>query len=205
MSEKSISQICATTTLDAKTLSLSDFQITQDELDNFDNWVTSWQYSKLALGTRIRILFLILLGAELVEDGIRFGTHFITIPANPDDLTLDHLEPLNPNTVATNAFFQHHERTRIINSLGNMMLLDLPSNSSKSNSPMVSCLDALNKSGLKYHWLTKEIEFFLDQNHIEIDGKKVPTDVFFSRRGLRLKKLMKAVLIKKYDSNFVKL
>lgn len=205
VSGKIINQISAKTNASVESLSMGDFRVSEDELDSFDNWTTSWQYSSTALRIRIRILLIILLGAEIIEGNLEIKNSFITVPTDTASLTLDHLEPSSPNWKASNSFFDDDERHQVVNSIGNMMLLDASSNTSKSNYPMEMCFEVLNKSGLENHWMTKDITFLLENDHNVVDGKKVPTKEFFSKRGARLRKLMTCILRQKYGEKSVKI
>jgi hypothetical protein len=185
-------------------ITLTDLKISNNDTKQFEEWLESWQFSHQALKSRVRSLLITLLMSQKNDDNtINLTPPFSVIPIEADKLNLDHLEPSNPNRSASNAFFESTERHRLVNSLGNMMILDFPANIRKSNNPMEKCFDVLKDSNLENHWLTLEIKNILDENNTEVENKKVPNENFFIKRAQRLRKIMKTVLIRDYGVNTI--
>ena len=133
------------------------------------------------------------------NNGLDFNAPFLTVPSEPDKLTLDHLEPQNPNRIFASAYFEHTERQRIVNSLGNIMLLDFSSNNKKNNGPMETSLKILSNSQLGSHWLTSDIKQILKENHSKNGDFSVPNENFFVRRAETLTRSMIELLRKNYN------
>ncbi|MGJ8670915.1 MAG: GmrSD restriction endonuclease domain-containing protein, partial [Oceanococcus sp.] len=174
------------------------------EIGSFNEWSSSWQYSQKGPGFRLRALLTRLVRAQLHGDKLKMGMAFTEFPP-AEKLQLDHLEPARANASHSNSYLQHPERQRLVNGLGNMMLIDSSNNIQKSNSPMRDCFAHLKAAGLNDNWLVNELRQLFDINcQTNAGGDKVPTAEFFVARGARLRSLMATVLNADFEEKELK-
>lgn len=85
------------------------------------------------------------------------------------------------------------KRSEVVNSLGNMMILDSKENNKKNNDPLK---DSFKKyyDRQKDHWMYKDIEqMMINESYFDIE-KKLPKKEFFERRKKILVGCFKALL-----------
>jgi uncharacterized protein with ParB-like and HNH nuclease domain len=173
-------------------------QIVQTCKEKEVNWAADWDYDK-DQKVKVKVLFARLIGSiQTDENGVESNTAFKQTPTNLDyakKIELDHMEPSSPDPkMPPKFYFQQDDslqRNRIINALGNMMPLPSNLNKIKTNRPMYTIFEELNKPevGLKGHWLIETTLKSLGKegNHTlaiedEQEDKKIPTEKFFTER-----------------------
>ena len=183
--------------------------------NNFKNWINEWSYlgddkSKM----RVKILFLYLFGYTRIckngkEDPAYENDEFIlkksanTYGLDEEKINLDHLEAAKIVDIAPEDYFladDEDKRTEIVNSLGNMMILDFKENNKKNNFPLRNAFEKFY-SGQKDHWMYKDIaDMMHDEKYFDI-VKKIPKQEFFERRKKILVACFKALLNSKLDED----
>ena len=185
-----------------------DFQLTAEMSANaneqYEKWIEEWKKGKNDI--RIKILFNRLYTFENNNGLIEKGgvVHFLRSTRQE----LDHLDAKKIAEGDSDFYYNPSKginRGDIINSLGNMMILDKGYNIKKSNKCLEEGLDRYIKNytvGEKgnCHWIVNEIIELLKEYHIDVPkGKrtiKVPTIDFFNERKKRLINYFKQVIDK---------
>lgn len=167
----------------------------------FDKWFEEWKYSSNATDKyRLKVLLLNLMHMQKEEKKL-VCKEISTVFKNPDKIQLDHLDAQSPQPVYEGAYYEPgagNTRGAMIQSIGNIMILDQTSNNSKDNVPLQKALGFYQ--GFRNHWFVLEIKELLEDenNHNKfIIGKEeilVPKEKFFIDRKNRLKAYFKAIL-----------
>lgn len=176
-------------------------QLKTDLEKEFEQWFEEWKYSSNSTDKyRVKVLFLQLMHMQKEEKKLVYK-ELSTVFNNPDKIQLDHLDAQNPQDVYKGAYYEPGvgiARGTMIQSIGNIMILDQPSNNSKDNVPLQKALGFY--SGFSNHWLVAEIEELLEEedNHkkfaVGTEEILVPKEKFFIDRKNRLKAYFKAIL-----------
>lgn len=173
------------------------------KLDNyvteFNEWIKEWNYKKNTQQQhRVLITLLDLYRYYTVEEDN--GDKYLKLNSNSNltiqnKLSLDHLEPQTIDDSQKKNYFcvgSPEKRKKIIDGIGNMMVLDCPTNSRKRNIPLESALNT-NYSTMHPSFLIDDAKKLLDQYHTD-GGKvsknvgetkkyKVPKEEFFTKRS----------------------
>ena len=155
-------------------------------------WVQDWSYDD-SRTLNVKVLFAMLFTVSKNDDGSleRKAMAFNLSEDAIRKLHLDHLEPKTINKDHRESYFEHDERERIVNSLGNMLPLPSEINIEKSNRPFsIVVVEALNKAGIKDHWLGIEAIKQYEANN----SNDIPTEEFFRQRRDALKNYFMNVL-----------
>jgi|LSQX01.1.fsa_nt_gb hypothetical protein len=162
-------------------------------LDNeFKDWLQKWSYG--GKNYKIRILFARCFQLTEEDGKLKKASHS-TSPLDKQDV--DHMEPVKIDMNHPKSYFEHVDRSSIINQLGNMMILPSSDNKKKSNSPMQNVFTAFASTNLSSHFIVEKTKELLDANHTPgNDGIKVPNEAFFTeRKKFLIDTFMKAVEI----------
>lgn len=176
-------------------------QLEADLEKEFDTWFEEWKYSSNATDKyRVKVLFLYLMHMQKEGEKLAYK-ETSTFFHDSDRIQLDHLDAQNPQSVYVGAYYESEAgKTRevMVQSIGNIMILDQPSNNSKDNVPLQKALGFYD--GFSNHWLVAEIKELLEDesNHkkfmIGTEEILVPKEKFFVDRKNRLKAYFKAIL-----------
>ena len=185
----------------------SKFKLTEELCNEAEEQYVEWmnEWKKGTNDIRIKILFNRLYAFENNKGNLEVES--ISHHLKTEKQELDHLDARKQETDLKEFYYTPLDgtiRRDIIDSLGNMMILDKGLNIKKSNSYLESGLGEYEK---KYkdgsgnpHWLVTEIKDLLDKYHIKVKkGKKevkVPTKDFFSKRKERLINYFRQVIYK---------
>lgn len=171
-------------------------------ISEFNEWIKDWNYGKNKQQQhRILITLLNLYRYYKVDE--EGGVKYLKLNSNSNltiqhKLTLDHLEPQKVDYNYKNNYFcvdSPEKRKKIIDGIGNMMVLDAPTNSRKQNIPLEKALNE-NYSSMHRSFLIEDARELLDQHHT--DGVKindnvgetkcymVPSENFFKERSVLL-------------------
>ena len=171
----------------------------------FEIWINDWSYRRNHLC--VKILFLNLFrctricdsdssdAKDYTYDKFQLKKSANTYNLDADKINLDHLEAAKVRA-PENAYFMYNDpdkRSEVVNSLGNMMILDSKENNKKNNDPLK---DSFKKyyDRKKDYWMYKDIEQMMS-NEIYFDlEKKIPKKEFFERRKKILVGCFKALL-----------
>lgn len=166
----------------------------------FETWFRNWKYSDAKDKYRAKVLFLCLM--HMQKEGGKLVYKATSLAFNkPNQIQLDHLDAQNPQRIFDGAYYEPEAgkvREEMVQSIGNIMILDQPSNNSKDNVPLQKALRFYN--GINNHWLVTEIQELLEDesNHrkflIGTEEILVPKEKFFVDRKNRLKAYFKAIL-----------
>lgn len=175
-------------------------QIKADIDKEFESWFEDWKYSDARSKYRVKVLFLHLV--HMKKDGGKLVCKEINLKFNnPNKIQLDHLDAQKPQFNFQGAYYESEVgkmRETMIQSIGNIMILDQSSNNSKDNVPLQRALGFYD--GFSSHWLVTEIKELLEDvsNHrkfmIGTEEILVPNEKFFVERKNRLKMYFKAIL-----------
>lgn len=184
--------------------SINEAELSADMLDEakkqYKEWTNTWQ-KNINDDFKVKILFLNLLKVNKVNNKLvrcnaekRFN--------NPENIQLDHIEPQQIDSNHLSFYFMPtnpEERSRHINQIGNLILMDAYHNNRKSNSPAYNIFNYLDKSGLGENswWVTTELKEYLNYYS---DQNNVPTENFFLERKSLLRKYFYTLL--SYEYNF---
>lgn len=166
----------------------------------FKEWVHDWKYGMKSNDFKIKILFLALYKFKIANGKLSkcVGQHYL----ETSKIALDHLEANKIPDVNQEKYFtleDEDERNRIVNKLGNFMILDQPENNEKSNKPLYYALKWY-KNMAPNHWLVEEIIEMLENNNYSDEvqsGKdkvRVPNEKFFKDRGERIYNYFESML-----------
>ena len=126
-----------------------------------------------------------------------------TYGLDEEKINLDHLEAAKIVDISPENYFladDEDKRTEIVNSLGNMMILDFKENNKKNNFPLKNAFEKFYSSQ-KGHWLYEDIVHMMhDEKYFDIE-KQVPKQEFFDRRKKILVACFKALLNSKFDED----
>lgn len=156
------------------------------------SWLQEWAYDD-SRTLNIKVLFAMLFTVSKNEGGSleRKAMSFNLSEDAIKKLHLDHLEPRMINKDHRASYFEHDERDRIVNGLGNMLPLPSEINIEKSNRPFNTVvIEALDKAGIKDHWLGIEAIEQYDKHN----DNSIPNEEFFRTRRESLKKYFQNVL-----------
>lgn len=184
--------------LEAKISDCSDyFKISEDIKKEFNIYMNDWRYKH---DLKVRLLFLLLNCFTKNDDKLvrSFNKNKITMNMK---LNLDHLEPEQPDEVNMSAYLDVNDRDSIVNSLGNMMIMDQSGNASKGNKPFKFCFEYMKKAGFANTFLYENINDLFEENN----DHKVPTAIFFEKRSRKLRELFCKILELPYDENKIKI
>jgi len=155
----------------------------------FESWLRSWRYSSNSKNTlSVRILFARLIKMKLDKSSNQFSKATITNSISQDnvvEMQLDHIEPVKIDGVAKNKYFDHINRERYVNELGNMMPLPGSENRDKSNKPVMESFKFFEKSGLQDHFILLHTKDLFERNRdlvVQTTDYYVPTESFFDER-----------------------
>lgn len=167
----------------------------------FDQWFEDWKYSSNSSDKyRVKVLLLHLMHMQK-EDKKLVCKEINMFFKHPDKIQLDHLDAQKIQEFYEGAYYEPGVgkiRETMIQSIGNIMILDQTANNSKKNMPLQKALGFYND--FSSHWLVTEIEKLLEDeaNHKKfLIGKEeilVPEETFFMDRKNRLKAYFKAIL-----------
>lgn len=164
-------------------------EINKDLNLEFESWLRSWRYSSNSKNTlSVRILFARLIKMKLDKGSNQFSKATITNSISQDnvvEMQLDHIEPVNIDGVAKNKYFDHINRERYVNELGNMMPLPGSENRDKSNKPVMESFKFFEKSGLQDHFIILHTKDLFEKNRslaAQTTDYYVPTESFFDKR-----------------------
>jgi hypothetical protein len=157
------------------------------------DWLVEWQYPNKTL--KIQILFARAIKYPLgngvfVFNGMR---HALTID-QVRKLTLDHMEPQNPQPNAgPSIYFNGVAREYHVHGLGNMFPLTGDWQNDLSNNPLFERFAALQSFGMSTHWLTTETQDLYNNNRSGVG--LAPTEQFFVLRKEYLIRKFKELLV----------
>ncbi len=167
----------------------------------YEDWVNNWSY----LGNRGKDkIFIYVLMLQLISCNSSKKANSNVIILEPsaleytlklEKIELDHLEAQNPKAEQKTNYFvtdKPEDRDRIVNSLGNMMILDEKDNNRKNNVPMKEALKYYKK--IEASWMYKEIKELMEDSKYFDFEKEAPKKEFFVARGKRLKKYFYAII-----------
>ena len=169
----------------------------QTELvQEFTKWIGEWRYGKNNFVITIMLLNLF----QRNKNGNTLTDLAYSYNLNPDYINLDHMEPQNIIESNRRAYYcsskaEEMKRKNVVDSLGNMMILDRNPNIKKADDPLIAGLRYY--SGYSNHWMLTEITTMQKDKKYFIHD--VPTDEFFEERRRRLIDYIKAVLVSKMD------
>lgn len=169
----------------------------QDELVvEYMNWIGKWRYGNNNLPITIMLLNLF----QRNKNGNTLTSLAYSYNLNPNNIELDHMEPQNIIDSNRDAYYcsakkDEIRRKNVLDSLGNMMILDKTPNIKKADDPLICGLRYY--AGYANHWMLVEINEMIKDNRYFVNG--VPTDEFFEERRRRLIAYIKAVLVSKKD------
>lgn len=176
--------------------------------EEFDDWLSSWNYSQTKKHLRIKIMFIRLLKTSINQKRTKLifskgGSSFCL--SNPGASDLDHLEPKTPDFSRAQSYFtppKGHTRKEVVNSLGNFMLLDNKNNIAKDNVPIADCIPFYETmfSASEDHWILKELKKDISNRKLFNSKNRTPKMEFFNQRKERLIKYFTAILKAKYDA-----
>lgn len=164
-------------------------EINKDLNLEFESWLRSWRYSSNSKNTlSVRILFARLIKMKLDKSSNQFSKATITNSISQDnvvEMQLDHIEPVKIDGVAKNKYFDHINRERYVNELGNMMPLPGSENRDKSNKPVMESFKFFEKSGLQDHFILLHTKDLFERNRdlvAQTTDYYVPNESFFDER-----------------------
>lgn len=180
-------------------------------IQQFRDWIQSWQYGKSApADLKVKVLFINLFKTKIdpTETELTFDKavySFVT-----DKLQLDHMEAQRPNQTNMEKHFSpadpHEAREKYIDSLGNMMILDSDNNNDKDNKPLTEAM-YYYENMCAGHWLNALTSKLLAMYHndVPIAGTNytVPNEQFFSERGARLRHYFEKIVDRELDTQKV--
>lgn len=161
----------------------------QKLVEQFDDWTSSYSYGSNATNLCVKVLFHELMGKGWsngkLNDETSLGFSF-----NSDALNLDHLEPDARSDTFQSLYYEPESksltRQKVVNGLGNMMLIDFLANVKMGNKPIDKRLNTDYREKLPDTWLVDETKRLLEENSKEVDVNgdtiRIPTDDFFAER-----------------------
>lgn len=183
-------------------------QLNAELAEEFEKWFEEWKYSSNSTDKyRLKVLFLQLMHMQKEEKKLVYK-ETSTVFNTSEKIQLDHLDAQNPKDVYKGAYYEPGVGTvrgTVIQGIGNIMILDQPSNNSKDNVPLQKALKYYN--GFSNHWLVEEIKELLEDedNHKKFlmgtEEILVPKEKFFIDRKNRLKTYFKTILDNKDIKN----
>lgn len=177
-------------------------------IQQFREWIQSWQYGKSSTADlKVKVLFINLFKTKInhTETELTFDKavySFVT-----EKLQLDHMEAQSPNLTNMEKHFSpadpHEAREKYINSLGNMMILDSDNNNDKDNKPLVEAMSYYDNM-CAGHWLNSLTSKLLAMYHNDVliagTNYTVPNEQFFSERGAKLRHYFEKILDRDLDT-----
>ena len=171
----------------------------------FEIWINDWSYRRNHLC--VKILFLNLFrctricdsdssdAKDYTYDKFQLKKSANTYNLDADKINLDHLEAAKVRA-PENAYFMYNDpdkRSEVVNSLGNMMILDSKENNKKNNDPLKDSFKKYYDRKRDY-WMYKDIEQMMsNESYFDLE-KKIPKKDFFERRKKILVGCFKALL-----------
>lgn len=174
-------------------------------IGEFDEWTENWKYGGKNLP--VTILLLNLFQRNKKEDKLTALAY--TYSLNAGKINLDHMEPRNIISSDRQSYFcssdtDEMRRKSIVDSLGNMMILDQEPNIDKSNKPFLQGL-SFYQGLYDKHWMLIEIDNMRNDQNGAYFINGVPQETFFEERKRNLRKYFKAILTSQIDDQEIKL
>ncbi|WP_045222085.1 DUF262 domain-containing protein [Desulfonatronum thioautotrophicum] len=167
-------------------------------INEFNSWIIEWRKDKKSTSDiKIKLLFLRLYKTQLNTSTHKLQMAPFNINLNDgSSLELDHLEPSTIDPSNPSQYFTTpdniEDRTRLVNNIGNFLLLTKDLNSKKRNIPLcklTSSTSIYEDAGLATHYLYTDLKDILNKpnNYTETLHGNIPNNNFFNERTKYMK------------------
>lgn len=194
---------------------LNDIEL-DSMVDDYIEWVEEWRYGKEEYLKHRIMISMMHLFREYEKKKTSSGTEQLTTSSYKNnfdvhaEVNLDHLEPQTLDSKRAGDFYEESNlelRNDVVNSLGNMMVLDFSNNTRKNNEPLYegvynyyAKIPAQARS-----FLFLDITDLLTSNNCPGTTVSIPTKQFFDDRKSRLINYMKNMLTSDYNKSPISL
>lgn len=168
-------------------------------MTEFDTWFINWKKGHDDLRAAILLIELFQCNKLTNNNVVTLVPGANTYNFHGDEINIDHLEPDNIDEANRNNYYcsgsdndSKIKRNKVINTFGNMMILDKVPNIQKGNDPLLAGISTYYTQLYNNHWMLLEIQD-MSLNNQFFDGS-IPKDVFFDERARRIRLYLKKLL-----------